>query len=124
MRTGHASLSVFLILLYVFSFTVAFFPQTAEGLDVIVSGTWRFPYQPSFWSSSDPSMHSTPGSAVINVVNTGNTREQWGIEVRMQGSPLNSRPFYNEVCGSMPNAARISLWDFVASTSRFLYLPV
>ena len=37
---------------------------------------------------------------------------------------LNSRPFYNEVCGSMPNAARISLWDFVASTSRFLYLPV
>jgi len=88
MRTERAPSSVFFILLYVISFTVAFFPQTAEGLDVIVSGAWRFPYQASFWSSSVPSMQSTPGSAVINVVKTGNTREQWGIEVRMQGSPL------------------------------------
>jgi len=37
---------------------------------------------------------------------------------------LNSRPFYNEASRSTPKASRISLWDFVASTSRFLYFPV
>ena len=37
---------------------------------------------------------------------------------------LKSRPFYNEACRSTPNAARISLWDLVASTRRFLYFPV
>lgn len=88
MRSGRASSSVFFILLYVFTFTVVFFPQNAEGLDVIVSGSWRFPLRASFWSSSDPSMQSMPGSAVLSVVNAGNTREQWGIEVKIQGSPL------------------------------------
>lgn len=33
-------------------------------------------------------MQSMPGSAALSVVNAGNTREQWGIEVKIQGSPL------------------------------------
>ncbi len=79
--------AVFLFLCFFLSGAVLS-PLAAEGLDVIVSGSWRFPLRDSFWSSPGPSVQSMPGSAALSVVNAGNTREQWGIEVKIQGVPL------------------------------------
>ena len=88
MRAGQWKTSAVFLFLCLRSSGAAVFPGTAEGLDVIVSGGWRFPLRASFWSSPDPSLQSMPGSAALSVVNAGNTREQWGIEVKIQGSPL------------------------------------
>lgn len=88
MRAAQWKVPAVFLFLCLFSSGTAMLPGAAEGLDVIVSGGWRFPLRTSFWSSPDPSVQSTPGSAAISVVNAGNTREQWGIEVRIQGSPL------------------------------------
>ena len=88
MSTGRWKASAVFLFLCLFFSETAMLPGTAEGLDVIVSGGWRFPLRAFFWSSPDPLMQSTPGSAAISVVNAGTAREQWGIEVKIQGLPL------------------------------------
>ena len=88
MRTAQWKVGSVFLFLCLFLSGAALFPRAAEGLDVIISGSWQFPFRSFFWSSPDPSVQSMPGSAAISVVNAGNTREQWGIEVKIQGSPL------------------------------------
>jgi len=87
MRTEHRH---FLQVLGICSMAVLFFgfPARGEGMDVMISGAWYFRPQEMFWSSPDPVLESSPGSAVIHVVNSGGTREPWRLEVRRQGAPL------------------------------------
>ena len=62
--------------------------KPAEGLDLLVSGTWTFQQGEAFWSSSAPVLQSTPGSVALHVVNARDNDEPWRIEVRLLGLPL------------------------------------
>ena len=63
-------------------------PKTAAALELLVSGACSFPYPAIFWNSAAPELRSDPGSILLHVINDAGRKEQWKVEVRLQGAPL------------------------------------